>query len=56
MKNTAMVITMKVWRLTRSATRPNGTAIAAPTTGASASRANTPSPLTCQSLAAMPTA
>ena len=56
MKNTAMVITMNVCLRTRSATRPNGTAITAPTAAASGSRANTPTPLMCQSLAAMPTA
>jgi hypothetical protein len=55
MKNTAIVITMNVCRRTRNATRPNGTAMAAPTAAASGSRANTPTPLMCQSLAAMPT-
>ena len=55
MKNTAIVITMNVCRRTRSAIRPNGTAITAPTTAASGSSANTPVPVTCQSLAAMPT-
>ena len=55
MKNTAIVITMNVCRRTRSATRPNGTAMAAPTAAASGSRPNTATPLTCQSLAAMPT-
>ncbi len=54
MKNTAIVITMNVCLRTRSATRPNGTAITAPTAAASGSRANTLTPLTCQSLAAMP--
>jgi len=56
MKNTAIVITMKVCRLTRSAIRPNGTAISAPTAADSGSRANTPVPVTCQSRAAMPRA
>ena len=55
MKNTAMVITMNVCRRTRSATRPNGTAIAAPTAAASGSSTNTSTPFMCQSLAAMPT-
>ena len=56
MKNIAIVITMKVCRLTRSATRPNGTAISAPTTAPSGISPNTPTPPTCQSRAATPTA
>ena len=56
MKNTAIVTTMNVCLRTRSAIRPNGTAIAAPTAAASGSSANTPTPLMCQALAAMPTA
>jgi len=56
MKNTAIVITMNVCRRTRNATRPNGTAITAPTAAASGSRAKTPTPVMCHARAAMPTA
>ena len=56
MKNTAIVMTMNVCLRTRSAIRPNGTAITAPTAAASGSSANTATPLMCQALAAMPTA
>ncbi len=54
MKKIAMVITTNVCRRTRSAIRPNGTAMAAATTAASGSRANSAGPVICQSLAATP--
>ena len=56
MKKMAIVMTTKVCRRTRSATRPNGTAIRAATTAASGSSANSAVPVICQSLAAMPAA
>ena len=56
MKKKAIVITMNVCRLTRSAARPNGTAMTAPTAIESGSRANTVVPVMFQSLAAMPIA
>ena len=55
MKKNAIVITTNVCRLTRSATRPSGTAIAAATTPASGSKPNTASPVSCQSRAPMAT-
>ena len=54
MKKKAIVMTMNVCRLTRSATSPNGTAMAAPTRPQSGSSAKTESPVMCQSRAAMP--
>jgi hypothetical protein len=51
MKKNAIVITTNVCLRTRSATSPSGTATAAATTAASGSRANTASPVSCQSWA-----
>ena len=57
MKKIAMVITTNVWRRTRSATSPNGTAIAAAISPPNGSSANTSQPPgTCQSRAASATA
>ena len=56
MKKTAIVITMNVCRLTRSAISPNGTAMMAPTTAAKGSRANADVPVKCQADAAAPSA
>ena len=44
MKNTAIVITTKVWRLVRNAMRPNGTATTAAPRPATGTRANIDSP------------
>jgi hypothetical protein len=49
------VTTKNVCRWTRSAIRPKGTATTAPTIPASGSKANTTFPVSCQSLAAIPT-
>ena len=54
MKKKAIVMTMNVCRLTRSAISPNGTAMAAPTRPQSGSSAKTESPVMFQSRAAMP--
>ena len=50
-----MVTTTNVCRRTRSAMSPNGTATSPAASPASGSRANSRSPVTCQSWAAMPT-